>query len=56
MSDTKNRKAKFLHKLHAQEEPGAKSNVDSSRVARSGARHLLDAFTQSASGNDRKDR
>ena len=30
MPDTKNRKAKFLHKLHAQEEPAAKSDVDSS--------------------------
>ena len=106
MPDTKNRKVKFLHKLHAQEEPAAKSDVDSStepnppiielddrsvgpeaeinrlksklitvtedisqlrndnlkfamdheRVARSGARHLLDTFAQSASGNDRKDR
>jgi hypothetical protein len=29
MPDTENRKAKFLHKLHAQEEPTAKSGVDS---------------------------
>jgi hypothetical protein len=30
MPDTKNRKAKLLHKLHAQEDPTAKADVDSS--------------------------
>ena len=30
MADTKNRKAKVLHKLHAQEDPAAKADVDSS--------------------------
>ena len=30
MPDTKNRKAKLLHKLHVQEDPTAKADVDSS--------------------------